>query len=99
MLVILVLSLREAFQRKGKGVVLIDVVDTCLAGYYDRDLSDLMAKNWKTMVSNLLSVKLLKKLLVMAKLKKLSQTRTNTMLTWLSWQLVSVQTLHLQVKE
>ena len=49
-LVILVLSL-EAFQRKGKEVVLIDVVDTCLAGYYDRDLSDLMAKTWKTMVS------------------------------------------------
>ncbi len=38
-------ELAEAFQRKGKEVVLIDVVDTCLAGYYDRDLSDLMAKN------------------------------------------------------
>ena len=38
-------ELAEAFQRKGKEVVLIDVVDTCLAGYYDRDLTDLMAKN------------------------------------------------------
>ena len=38
-------ELAEAFQRKGKEVVLIDVVDTCLAGYYDRDLSDMMAKN------------------------------------------------------
>ena len=38
-------ELAEAFQCKGKEVVLIDVVDTCLAGYYDRDLSDLMAKN------------------------------------------------------
>ncbi|HEL2308537.1 TPA: FAD-dependent oxidoreductase [Streptococcus suis] len=38
-------ELAEAFQRKGKEVILIDVVDTCLAGYYDRDLSDLMAKN------------------------------------------------------
>ena len=38
-------ELAEAFQRKGKEVVLIDVVDTCLAGYYDRDLTDKMAKN------------------------------------------------------
>ncbi|TYL17296.1 FAD-dependent oxidoreductase, partial [Streptococcus pyogenes] len=38
-------DLAEAFQRKGNEVVLIDVVDTCLAGYYYRDLTDLMAKN------------------------------------------------------
>ena len=38
-------ELAEAFQRHGKEVILIDVVDTCLAGYYDRDLTDLMAKN------------------------------------------------------
>lgn len=38
-------ELAEAFQRKGKEVVMIDVVDTCLAGYYDRDLTDMMAKN------------------------------------------------------
>ncbi len=92
-------ELAEAFQRKGKEVILIDVVDTCLAGYYDRDLSDLMAKTWKSMVFNLPLAKLLKKLLVMVKLRKSSLTRTNTMLTWLSWLLVSVQTLHLQVKE
>lgn len=38
-------ELAEAFQRKGKEVILIDVVDTCLAGYYDKDLTDMMAKN------------------------------------------------------
>ncbi|MBP2623243.1 H2O-forming NADH oxidase [Streptococcus oricebi] len=38
-------ELAEAFQRLGKEVILIDVVDTCLAGYYDRDLSDMMRKN------------------------------------------------------
>lgn len=38
-------ELAEAFQRKGKDVVLIDVVDTCLAGYYDKDLTDVMSKN------------------------------------------------------
>ncbi|SDO59902.1 NADPH-dependent 2,4-dienoyl-CoA reductase, sulfur reductase [Streptococcus equinus] len=38
-------ELAEAFQRKGKEVTLIDVADTCLAGYYDKDLSDIMATN------------------------------------------------------
>ncbi len=38
-------ELAEAFQRKGKEVILIDVADTCLAGYYDKDLTDLMSKN------------------------------------------------------
>ena len=38
-------ELAEAFARLNKEVVLIDVVPTCLAGYYDRDLSDMMAKN------------------------------------------------------
>lgn len=38
-------ELAEAFQRKGKEVTLIDVAETCLAGYYDRDLSNLMAQN------------------------------------------------------
>lgn len=38
-------ELAEAFKRLGKEVVLIDVVDTCLAGYYDRDLSDMMRQN------------------------------------------------------
>jgi len=38
-------ELAEAFQRKGKEVTLIDVADTCLAGYYDEDLSDIMANN------------------------------------------------------
>ena len=33
-------ELAEAFQRHGKEVILIDVVDTCLAGYYDRDFTD-----------------------------------------------------------
>ncbi|AWN20641.1 H2O-forming NADH oxidase [Streptococcus sobrinus] len=38
-------ELAEAFQRKGKEVVLIDVADTCMAGYYDKDLTDLMSRN------------------------------------------------------
>lgn len=38
-------ELAEAFQRKGKDVVLVDVANTCLAGYYDKDLTDLMSKN------------------------------------------------------
>lgn len=38
-------ELAEAFKRNGREVVLIDVVDTCLAGYYDHDLTELMSKN------------------------------------------------------
>ncbi|MFC3932762.1 H2O-forming NADH oxidase [Streptococcus dentapri] len=38
-------ELAEAFKRLGKEVTLIDVVETCLAGYYDSDLSDMMCKN------------------------------------------------------
>ena len=38
-------ELAEAFERLGKEVILIDIADTCLAGYYDRELSDLMTKN------------------------------------------------------
>ncbi|WP_117276809.1 H2O-forming NADH oxidase [Streptococcus intermedius] len=38
-------ELAETFERLGKEVTLIDVADTCLAGYYDRELSDLMSKN------------------------------------------------------
>lgn len=38
-------ELAEAFKRNGREVVLIDCADTCLSGYYDREFSDLMAKN------------------------------------------------------
>ncbi len=38
-------ELAEAFKRLGKEVTLVDVVDTCLAGYYDTDLSDMMRQN------------------------------------------------------
>ena len=38
-------ELAEAFECLGKEVILIDVADTCLAGYYDRELSDLMSQN------------------------------------------------------
>lgn len=38
-------ELAEAFERLEKEVTLIDVADTCLAGYYDRELSDLMSQN------------------------------------------------------
>lgn len=38
-------ELVEAFERLGKETVLVDVADTCLSGYYDRDLTELMSKN------------------------------------------------------
>ncbi len=38
-------ELAEAFERLGKEVVLVDVAKTCLSGYYDTDLTELMSKN------------------------------------------------------
>ena len=38
-------ELAEAFQRKGKEVTVVDVADTCMGGYYDRDFTDMMNKN------------------------------------------------------
>lgn len=38
-------ELAEAFQRKGKEVILVDIAETCMGGYYDRDFTDLMSKN------------------------------------------------------
>ena len=38
-------ELAESFKRLGKEVVLVDVADTCLGGYYDRDFTEIMAKN------------------------------------------------------
>ncbi|MGT2887361.1 FAD-dependent oxidoreductase [Streptococcus didelphis] len=38
-------ELAEAFQRKGKEVVLVDIAETSLGGYYDRDFTDAMNKN------------------------------------------------------
>ncbi len=38
-------ELAEAFERLGKEVVLVDIVDTVLNGYYDRDFTQMMAKN------------------------------------------------------
>ncbi|HGD1783418.1 TPA: H2O-forming NADH oxidase [Streptococcus agalactiae] len=38
-------ELAEAFQRIGKEVTLVDVADTCMGGYYDRDFTDMMSKN------------------------------------------------------
>ena len=38
-------ELAEAFKRNGREVVLIDLADTCLSGYYDREFSDRMAHN------------------------------------------------------
>lgn len=38
-------ELAEAFKRNGKEVVLIDLVDTCLANYYDEDFSKRMSEN------------------------------------------------------
>ncbi|WP_167956123.1 H2O-forming NADH oxidase [Anaerosporobacter faecicola] len=38
-------ELAEAFKRNGNEVTLIDMADTCLSGYYDREFTDLMAKH------------------------------------------------------
>lgn len=38
-------ELAEAFQRCGKSVDLIDLSDSCLSGYYDKEFRDLMNKN------------------------------------------------------
>ncbi|WP_159583839.1 H2O-forming NADH oxidase [Streptococcus halichoeri] len=38
-------ELAEAFQRKGKEVVLVDIAETSLGGYYDRDFTNAMNKN------------------------------------------------------
>lgn len=38
-------ELAEAFQRLDKEVVLVDIADTCLAGYYDLEFSEMMTSN------------------------------------------------------
>ncbi|NLL36399.1 MAG: FAD-dependent oxidoreductase [Fretibacterium sp.] len=38
-------ELAEAFQRHGKEVTMIDIVDSCLCNYYDREFTDLMSDN------------------------------------------------------
>ena len=38
-------ELAEAFKRNGREVTIIDVAETCLSGYYDRDFSDAMTEN------------------------------------------------------
>ena len=40
-------ELAEAFERHGKHVTMIDVVDTCLANYYDHEFTELMNDNLK----------------------------------------------------
>lgn len=40
-------ELAEAFKRNGRDIVLIDCVDTCLSGYYDKDFTQDMAENLK----------------------------------------------------
>ena len=45
MVVTSVLNLLKPFERLGKDVVLVDIVDTVLNGYYDKDFTDIMAKN------------------------------------------------------
>lgn len=44
-------ELAEAFERLGKEVVLVDIVDTVLNGYYDKDFTQMMAKNLKITTS------------------------------------------------
>lgn len=38
-------ELAEAFKRNGRDVTLIDMANTCLSGYFDREFSDAMARN------------------------------------------------------
>lgn len=38
-------ELAEAFGRLDKEVILVDIAETCLGGYYDKDFTDLMSKN------------------------------------------------------
>lgn len=38
-------ELSEAFKRNGNNVTLVDMADTCLSGYYDKEFTDLMAAN------------------------------------------------------
>lgn len=38
-------ELSEAFKRNGNNVTLVDMADTCLSGYYDKEFTDLMATN------------------------------------------------------
>lgn len=40
-------ELAEAFKRHGKNVTLLDGAGTCLSTYYDKEFTDLMAKNLK----------------------------------------------------
>ncbi|WP_349764182.1 FAD-dependent oxidoreductase [Fusobacterium sp. SYSU M8D902] len=40
-------ELAEAFQRIGKNVELVDLADSCLSGYYDKEFRDLMSQNLK----------------------------------------------------
>lgn len=40
-------ELAEAFKRNGRDVVMIDVAQTCLSGYYDDDFTKIMADNLK----------------------------------------------------
>jgi NADPH-dependent 2,4-dienoyl-CoA reductase/sulfur reductase-like enzyme len=40
-------ELAEAFKRCEKNVTLIDCVDTCLAGYYDKEFTEVMKENLK----------------------------------------------------
>lgn len=40
-------ELAEAFQRLDKKVILVDVADTCLSGYYDQEFSEMMTTNLK----------------------------------------------------
>lgn len=40
-------ELAESFERLGKEVTLIDVSETCLSGYYDKEFTELMSDNLK----------------------------------------------------
>lgn len=38
-------ELAEAFERHGKNVTMVDIAETCLPAYYDKEFTDLMKKN------------------------------------------------------
>ena len=76
-------ELAEAFQRK-EGVTLIDVADTCLAGYYDEDLSAIMANNLQAHGIKLAFGETVREVVGKQKLRRSSRIKQVIMLIWLS---------------
>ena len=87
-----VLNLLKPFERLGKEVVLVDIVDTVLNGYYDRDFTQMMAKNLEDHNIRLALGQTVKAIEGDGKVERLITDKETLMWIWLSLQLVSVQT-------